>query len=278
MRINFKKYKSIISTLSLILVFCLISINSRAQKKEKVYMKMNYKQVVDEYRFIEVSLRTRIEGKFHPITDAPVDILMKTESNDQLLATIHTNSEGYAQLAIDKEYPLFKDEEGKYTLLAKFKGNNTFKKANKKVKARDLQIQANFIDTDYSIEISALEFIKDSLTMPTEELDFDVFVDRMFADLKVASGTLTEGTAKITIPDDIPGDINGNIKLFILIDEKDYQLVEYSKDINWGVPLVKEIDKNKNAATISYVAFMILSTIVIAIFGLLLSRRINNKS
>lgn len=241
---------------------------------------MDYKQIVNEYRLVEVTMRTRVDGKFQPIPNTPVDILMETDEKNILLATIQTDSEGNANLAIDKSYSYFKDENGKYTLLAKFKGNDTFKKANKKIKARDLIINADFNkeESELLINIEALEFVKDSLTTPIDEIKFEIFVDRMFADLQVASGNLINGKAKATIANNIPGNEEGNITLHIKIDEKDYQLVEYTKTINWGVPLLKEKKKSKNAATISYVAFMILSTIIIAIFGLLLSRRINNKS
>ena len=103
-------------------------------------------------------------------------------------------------------------------------------------------------------------------------------MDRLFADLKIASGSFINGVASANFPDDIPGDINGNLIVRIIVDEKDYQYVELTKTIEWGVPLKKDIDKKKNTATISYVIFMIVSIITIAIFGLLLSKRINNKS
>ena len=266
--------------LFLIIVPFFISLISFSQEKQKVYMSMDTKMIVDEYRLIEVTLRTRVEGKFHPIQDAEVEILMKTEKSDKNLANILTNTEGVASLVIEKDYSYFKDEQGKYTILAQFKGNDNFKKANKKVKVRDLFLEAGFneIDSIKKINISALEFIKDSLTIPEKDIDFKVFVDRMFADLELASGSFTKGKAEVIIPNNIPGDPNGKINLIIAVDERDYKLVELTKEINWGVPLKVEEVRNKNATTISYIAFMITSVIVISIFGLLLSRRINNKS
>jgi hypothetical protein len=241
---------------------------------------MEYKQVVNEYQLVEVSIRTRIDGKFKPIPNAPIEISMISEDGDVQLATIISDMDGLASIAIAKNYSYFKDDEGKYTLKGTFKGNETYKKANKKVKARDLIINADFFEKDSvkTININALEFITDSLSIPQKEIGFEVYVDRLFADLKLTNGDLVNGEAQVTIPDDIPGDQEGNINLIILIDERDYQVVELTKTINWGVPLVKEVVKKKNAATISYVIFMIVSIIVIAVFGLLLSKRISNKS
>ncbi len=264
----------------LIIISLFISLISLGQEKQKVYMSMDTKMIVNEYRLIEVTLRTRVDGKFHPIQDAEVEILMKTEESDKSLANILTNTEGVASLVIEKDYSYFKDEEGKYTILAKFKGNNNFKKASKRVKVRDLSLKAGFneVDSVKKINISALEFIKDSLTIPEKDVDYKVFVDRMFADLELASGTFKEGEAEVIIPNDIPGNPTGYINLIIRVDERDYQLVELTTEINWGVPLKIEEARNKNATTISYIAFMITSVIVISILGLLLSRRINNKT
>lgn len=266
--------------LFLIIVPFFVSLISFGQEKQRVYMSMDTKLVVDEYRLIEVTLRTRTDGKFKPIQGAEVKILMKTDEKDKNLATILTNNEGIASLAIAEGYSYFKDEDGKYTILAKFKGDDNFKKANKKIKVRDLIINADFNETDSikKIKISALELIKDSLTIPEKDVDFKVFVDRIFADLELASGSFTEGKAEVNIPNNIPGDPNGKINLIIAVDERDYELVELTKEINWGVPLKIEEVRNKNATTISYIAFMITSVIIISIFGLLLSRRINHKS
>jgi 5-hydroxyisourate hydrolase-like protein (transthyretin family) len=278
--IQLSKYIKFFWGISLLTILCFAFLSSSAQKKQKAYMSMEYKQIINEYRLIEVTLRTRIDGKFQPIPDAPIDIFMNTEDDEILLATIHSNEDGLASMAIDKNYSYFKDEEGKYTLIAKFKSNDIFKKATKKIKARDLIIHADFttIDSVKTIQINALEFIKDSLSIPEKEIKFEVFVDRLFADLRLTNGDLINGKAQVSIVDDIPGDPKGNIKLILLIDEKDYQTVELTKNIKWGVPLVKEEVRGKNATTISYVIFMIISIIVIAVFGLLLSKRIGNKS
>jgi|GEM_PF-2813083 len=265
---------------SFLIIFCLTTISTIAQKKQKAYMSMEYKQIINEYRLIEVSIRTRIDGKFQAIPSAPIEIFMISEDDEISITTISSDENGIAKLAIDKNYSYFKDDEGKYTIKAVYKGNDTYKKANKKIKARDLFINGDFVDKDSikTIYISALELIQDSMSIPEKEIGYEVFVDRLFADLKLASGDIINGKAQVTIPNDIPGDNVGNIKLIILVDEKDYQIVELSKTINWGTPLVKEVIKKKNAATISYVAFMITSIIAIAIFGLLLSKRISNKS
>jgi len=265
---------------SFLIIFCLITISAIAQKKQKAYMSIEYKQIVNEYRLLEVTIRTRIDGKFQAIKNAPIEILMVSEDDEVLITTINSDENGFANLAIDKNYSYFKDDEGKYTIKAVYKGNDTYKKANKKIKARDLFINGDFVDKDSikTIYISALELIQDSMTIPEKEIGYEVFVDRLFADLKLASGDIVNGKAQITIPNDIPGDNEGNIKLIILVDERNYQTVELSKTIDWGTPLIKEVIKKKNAATISYVAFMITSIIVIAIFGLLLSKRISNKS
>lgn len=274
------KYKKTILRVSLSVILCFTFLFSNAQKKEKAYLSIDYKQYVNEYNLVEVTIRTRVDGKFQPIPNAPIDITMDTEEEELLLATLISDENGFASLAIAKDYSFFRNDEGKYKINAKFNGNETYKKANKNSKARDLVIQADLTveDSAKTIYLNALEYIKDSLTVPAEDVDFGIFVDRIFADLKVAEGVFTNGKAHVIFPNDIPGDPDGNLIIRVIVDERDYQIVELTLKENWGVPLKETVIKKKNAATISYVVFMIVSIIIIAISGLFLSKRINNKS
>lgn len=242
-------------------------------------MSMDSKMLINEYRYVEISVRTRIDRKFQPLQNLPIEVFMKTDSSNILLSTIHSNEEGIAQMVIDKAYNYHKDDQGNYTLIAKFKGADSLKKASKKLKIRDLFIDADFTEENdvKRIDITAKEFIQDSLTSPEDGLKFEVFVDRMFSDLKLAEGEFKNGEASVNIPNDIPGDTKGNIKLFIMVDEREYQVVELSKTVNWGLPLVKDDNAKKNTASISYAIFMIISVIIIAIVGLFLSKTINNN-
>jgi len=274
------KHKKGILRVSLSVILSFTFLFSNAQKKGKAYLNIDYKQYVNEYNLVEVTIRTRVDGKFQPISNVPIDITMDTKEDELLLATINSDENGFASLAIAKDYSFYRNEEGKYKINAKFNGNDTYKKVSKNSKMKYLYMQANLTveDSVKTIYLNALEYIKDSLTIPAEDIDFEVFVDRMFADLKITEGVFTNGKAQVIFPDDIPGDLDGNIIIRVIVDERDYQMVELTLDESWGVPLIEDVIKKKNAATISYVAFMILSIIIIAISGLLLSKRINNKS
>jgi len=274
------KHKKGILRVSLSVILSFTFLFSNAQKKGKAYLSIDYKQYVNEYNLVEVTIRTRVDGKFQPISNVPIDITMDTKEDELLLATINSDENGFASLAIAKDYSFYRNEEGKYKINAKFNGNDTYKKVSKNSKMKYLYMQANLTveDSVKTIYLNALEYIKDSLTIPAEDIDFEVFVDRMFADLKITEGVFTNGKAQVIFPDDIPGDLDGNIIIRVIVDERDYQMVELTLDESWGVPLIEDVIKKKNAATISYVAFMILSIIIIAISGLLLSKRINNKS
>lgn len=270
-----KPGKKIIITL----LFTMILIPAYASKKNRVYMSMDYKSVNGEYRLIEVSVRTRIDGKFYPLSNLPVEIIMDLEEGDTSLAMVYSDKEGKASFVIDKNYPLYKDEEGEFTLRARYNGNDTLRSAKKKVNAKDLKLWVDIPERDsvYALTINAIEIINDTSNNYPEPIDVEVFVDRMFSDLSIAEAEIENGKVDVEIPSDIPGDKEGKITLKIVVDERDYEVIELYKEVGWGIPLKERNGKDMNIATVSYVVFIILSIIIIAFVSLLLTFRMNNK-
>ena len=82
------KYIAFFLRVSISVIFCLTILSSYAQDKEKIYMSMGYKQVVNEYRLVEVTIRTRVDGKFKPIQDAPIEIFMETEDDEIFIGNV----------------------------------------------------------------------------------------------------------------------------------------------------------------------------------------------
>ena len=258
----------------------IVVVPAHADEKKRVYMSMDYRQVIGHHKVLTVEVRYREDRSFIPVTGVPIKITMDDPDGDSLLAVIYSNEEGIANLAIEKDFNFIKDEEGEYTLNAVFEGNKTFRKAAKDVDAKDLLLSAEFKvnDSVKTIVFEARELISDTSSRAPEEIDVEVYVERLYQDMEVADGEILNGKGQISFPDGIPGDKNGNLTIRILVDERDYGVVEMEEIRSWGVPTSDKQIKENNTATISYVVFMIVSIIVIAIVALFFSKRVvNNK-
>ena len=266
-----------------ILALLLVSFMShlQAQDKSRVYMSMDYKQSMNPGRLVQVELKTRKDRRFLPVSGIPVKILMETEHGDSLLSTVYSNPEGKAFLAINNDYNFVKDDAGFYKLKAEFSGSENYRDANRSIKSKDIRMKAEFFveDSVKKIEVQAHELGPNGERNIPEEVDLEVYVDRLYDDLKVEETEIAGGKARITFPNDIPGDPQGNINLRLVIDDRPYHLVELNKTIDWGVPLaVQEPSQKTSLTTLSYILFMVVSLIIITVMVILLKKKVVYKS
>ena len=80
-------------------------------------------------------------------------------------------------------------------------------------------------------------FTIDSLgvKIPLEEADLIISVGGMISKMKLEEGTIEEGEFEFEFPTNIPGDENGDIMVYSIIeDNDDFGNLIQQKSINWG--------------------------------------------
>lgn len=274
--------KTNINFIRIIALFIILTIpfSAYSADKNKVYLKAEYSNVIGEHKVIIVNLRTKIDNKFVDLEGMPIDILMATEEGESLLTSIITDNLGNATLLIEQGYPMVTDDKGTFNLIAKFNGNEEYKAANKKLKAKDLIIKADFSTdaTTKNIDISIVEIGANDEKVIPESIDVEVFVERMFTNVSVVETEILNGNGIITIPDGLQGDKNGNLKLKILVSERKYGDVILLKTINWGIPLEIDEQADRNFTGASYIIFMIVSVLLVVLISILLDRRLKKTN
>lgn len=184
-----------------------------------------------------------------PITDASVEFFQ--EANDTLLAIgeAKTDRSGIAKISIPESMELLQDEEGYYNFTASFKKTKGLKKQKKSLQVKELILDLNLTERDSSQYVTLQASTLDSLGEKTavEELDVAFLVGGMLSKLPIEDGTVEDGNYEFKMPDDIPGDIDGNFHLFAFIDNHDdFGTVTNAVVSNWGVfDDIREPEKNK---------------------------------
>ncbi|MGI9532828.1 hypothetical protein [Lutimonas sp.] len=184
-----------------------------------------------------------------PISAAPIQFFHKTKDTTLLIAKALTDNSGKAVITIPQTMTLSQDDEGYYNFIALFEKTASLKKQKKSLEVKDLILDLNLINRDSSQFVSLSASTKDSIgtTEPVEELDVVFSIGGMLSKMPIEDASLEDGSYEFQMPDDIPGDINGDFQLYAFIDDHDdYGTVTQVVESNWGVfDDIKEPEKNK---------------------------------
>lgn len=251
MKSNPFKYIQIIS----FLIALLFSINGNAQENDasNYNMSFEFKTVKqdDNSRLLEASFtgKNKEDRKdILPIYNAEIKFFNVLNEEEVLLGTSKTSQEGIAQITLPENQKYLTDETGNINLTARFEGNEALEESSAELIVKNIRLELNLeeIDSVKMVLITAFTFDESGAEIPLEETDVIIYVQGMLSKMKIAEGTISEGAFEFEMPTNLPGDKNGNLTVFSIIEEhEEYGTVIQKKNIKWGV-FEKQITKAKN--------------------------------
>ncbi len=220
-------------------------------KRSKIRIKLEYFKKGDNTKQIKATASTRVKRKPFPVKMVTLNFYDETDSA-KLIGTVETNEKGIATLTLPSDYSIGNGDNPSL-LSVRFDGNESFKSASKEIRISDMEMNVTYkiIDSVYTVNIDAYEKTEGESSIPVSDVDVYVYVKRLFSLLKVGEGWLQDGSATVEIPNDLPGDKEGNLKFVVMIpDAEGYGTVESDEVVKWGKPLKvqnKYADENKRA-------------------------------
>ncbi|WP_298370809.1 hypothetical protein [uncultured Lutibacter sp.] len=242
---------------SVILVFIGFVLNTKSFAQEttvkdyKFSFKFNTIKQPDNSRLLEVNfIATNKKDRKDkvPIYQAEIKFYNFTEEEKVLLNTVKTNDEGIAQLIIPKSKSFLQDENGYINLSAVFEETDAISGYEKEITVKDIFLELNLLEIDSvktaNIKAYTIDSIGEKIDVE-EEIDLIFSVAGMLSKMPINEGTLENGTYEFEFPTDIPGNINGNLDVFVLVDDHDeFGSIIQKKSVNWGVFNNKIIENN----------------------------------
>jgi len=240
MKSNLFKYPFITSFI-IALVFSFTSI---AQENDASNFRMMFKfktvKQNDNSRLLEVSFiaRNKKDRKDKiPVVDTEIKFYNTLNEEEVLLGTSTTSQEGIAQLILPESHNYLVDENGFINLIAKFEGTDALDEEEEELSVKDLHLELNLEEIDSVKTVIIKAFTIDSLGIetPVEEADIIVSVQGMLSKMKIKEDYIEDGEFKFEFPTDLPGNENGDITVFSIIeDNDDFGNVFQKKTVNWG--------------------------------------------
>jgi len=138
------------------------------------------------------------------------------------------------------------------------------------------QVIFGFIEDDSDKKVTIQVFEQDGPdTLPVEELDVFLYVERMFSNLPIGdmfNTTDENGFVEIEFPSDLPGDSVGNLQVILKIEDSDFiKDTAIYKSIKWGVPVMFNEEKEKRSlwaarANSPIVLLLLVNSLLIAVW------------
>jgi len=234
----------------LFLAFLSISISSSVfqnlhaqnNEKHKVRMQAYYFKIMDSISYLNIKATSKINKKNTRVSNIEISIYNLQEDEQIELGNTITNNQGESRFIIKDLNFLKPDSTGIYTVLLTFKGNSSFKKASKKIKFKNVALEAilvkknniNYINATLLNELNETPVVDEPLTLR---------VQRLFKPLILGdelSMTDEKGTIFTPIEEGIPG-VHGNLIIEVVLNESDdYGTVIDLVKAPIGVPTVDE--------------------------------------
>jgi hypothetical protein len=160
------------------------------------------------------------------------------EESPVTLGRVMTDNDGLATVVLDDIENLPSGPDG-IRYFAEYEGTDDIWAAEYEVYIMDVNIdmKLELVDDVKSVTLRAWSII-DGEEVPVADEDIYVYVDRMFMDLPIGEDFLDEnGEFTMEMPDDIPGDPEGNIEIIARFNEHYlFGTVENRQVMQWGVP------------------------------------------
>ena len=256
MKTTFYRYSIIVFLIGLF-----SSTNSIAQENDASNYRMLFNvNTVKQYnntRLLEVSFigRNKKDRKDKlPIYDAEIKFLNTFNDEEILLGTSKTSKEGIAHITLPENQQYLTDNEGNIILKAVFEGSNGMDEEEDEITVKNLQLELNLEEIDSVKTVIVEAFVLDSLGVKTavEEADIIISVESMLSNMIIEEGTIEDGEFEFEFPTDLPGDVNGDLTVNVLIEDHDeFGNVIQKGTVKWGV-FHKDMVKEKNTLWSNY--------------------------
>jgi len=231
-------YKSILSRQSLIIFLCSIMASFQLTAQNTVStLELKELKTSDESRILNVKLTGESEEGAIPVFEAKIDFFTCADGKSELLGTATTNRNGQATLKLVKGTRFLKDKEGITEVKATFTGLGKLSSSQASVKFKELNLQIALSEKDSlnTIQILASVIGPKGENIPLKETNFNLYVQGLFTKLKIGECFVDAGAGTFEFPKNIPGDSNGNLQIFVRLEENEvYGEVEKTENAKWG--------------------------------------------
>ena len=251
-----------------LVVFFLVAIASFQLSAQNIPSTIELKEIksTDDSRIFNVKLTGESEAGVVPVFKAKIDFICIADGKTNVLGSVTTDKEGKSTLKLDKNTNFLTNKEGVSEVKASFIGTGKLVSSEASIKFKELNLQLTLEGKDSvnSIKLQATTTGLKGEVIPLKETNFNVYVMGLYSKLKVGECFVDAGVGTLEFPNNIPGDENGNLKIFVRLEENEvYGEVEKIENAKWGNHRSGFIESERSLWTSGAPIWMITTLIIL---------------
>lgn len=191
-------------------------------------------------RFLKCNITVKQGRDILPVENAVISFFAGSEPSLEL-GTAKSDKNGKAVLEVKPDVKLPFDENGSVLFTASYDGEENSEPASEELTITDIGLEMTLeeIDSVKTVTIKLTKRSSDGEMLPLGDMEVNVYVKRLYSNLKIGAAYLDEETGEGSIEFPVlPGDSAGNVEIIARIDEsEEYGIVENSQILPWGMPV-----------------------------------------
>lgn len=236
--------KKLASLITCILFFSYGSFNLlQGQDKAPVRVYLEHFKSLNKQE-LSVRVLKKTKKRYLPTEGVKVSLYISEISPSNLLGSIETNNKGIGVYTLSQEQIEIANNSKSNSYFALAEESDEIKSKIKEITIRDVNLDVWFTIQDSVKQINVLVSETDSsgIAIPQKGVEIKFLVERPLSPLTVGDDFNTtdkEGKVSMDFPDDLPGDEEGNLLLFVrIVESEDFGNVEISEIKKWGIPII----------------------------------------
>ena len=262
--------------------------NAQSQSKAPVRIYLEHFKYAEEHQ-LAIRVLTKNDRRYRPAEGVEVKLYINKISPAYLLGSLVSTEDGTNTYTFSKE----QNEIAENSMITTYYGvvheNDTVQNKEVDITIKDVNLEVRYFGDSIwrkQLYVHVSETDSTGNDIPQKNVDIKILVDRPLSPLPIKDvfstpddegnlSTDAEGNIYMNFPDDLPGDVDGNLKILIkIVEDDDYGTVEVSDVKQGGVPTVindltlkRSLWASSANAPVSLLIF--INALILAVWGII---------
>lgn len=222
-------------------------------------------QNADNSVTLRAAIQAKVNGTFYKLPKIKLSFLQVTDTAETALGYVITDRSGKAVFTVQPGAAMV-NAAGELHFKVSYAGNKQMEAAEEEITVKKALLTITPVKGDSLLSVNVrLADMTTAEGTPVPETTVGIYVQRSLSALKIGEATTDEnGEATVEIPNNLPGNAEGNITLLARVEENEtYGNLQAAVQQKWGIAVSNKITGQPRALWSSHPPLWMLITFIL---------------